>query len=605
MSAPFEKYSVTQYSINTILASIDAGEIAIPEIQRPFVWKATNVRDLIDSLFSGYPTGYLIIWQNPDVRLKNGTSAVGKKVLIDGQQRVTALMTAIAGREILTEDYERKVIRIAFNPLAQAGEERFAVQTSIHLNTRNWIPDISELFRPDFNSFDFIHQYMERNPEVSSQEINQSITQLVSIRSCQLGAILLMPQLDISEVTEIFVRVNSQGRILNESDFAMSKIAADERHGGHNLRKAIDYFCHLAVDPSFFEQFQANDKEFMKTDYAARLRWLKDDKEDIYDPDYSDMLRVSFMHMFARGRLQDLVSLLSGRDFSDRTYKADIAEDSFSRLSTGVMNFMNQYTFTQFTLAIRSAGFSSPKLISSQMTLNFAYTLMLLLYRDGTIPKTTLKRCIQKWYVLSTLTGRYTGSFESQMDRDMRDIVSKGFQQFFEDAESAILSDTFWEIQFVQNLETASTISPYYRVYIAAQIFFGDRSLLSNSSGVLDLMNAGDVHHIFPREYLKQNAFYSRSQYNQVANFAYLDTSVNIAIGMKAPEEYFSIALKQCETGEMKIGTITDEATYYKNLEMNCIPESIHSMRAADYPEFLNERRKRMARKIRKYYEAL
>ena len=101
MSASYDKYSVTQYSVSSILGYIDAGDIAIPEIQRPFVWKASQVRDLIDSLYNGYPTGYLIIWQNPNVRLKNGKEASGKKVLIDGQQRVTALMTAISGHKIL------------------------------------------------------------------------------------------------------------------------------------------------------------------------------------------------------------------------------------------------------------------------------------------------------------------------------------------------------------------------------------------------------------------------------------------------------------------------------------------------------------------------
>ena len=110
ISLSYDKYSVTQYSVSSILGYIEAGDIAIPEIQRPLVWKGRQVRDLIDSLYNGYPTGYLIIWQNPDVRLKDGGSAVGKKVLIDGQQRITALMTAIAGYPILTENYEEKTI---------------------------------------------------------------------------------------------------------------------------------------------------------------------------------------------------------------------------------------------------------------------------------------------------------------------------------------------------------------------------------------------------------------------------------------------------------------------------------------------------------------
>lgn len=606
MSASYDKYSVTQYSVSSILGFIDAGEIAIPEIQRPFVWKGRQVRDLIDSLYNGYPTGYLIIWQNPDVKLKDGGSAVGKKVLIDGQQRVTALMTAIAGVEVLNEEYETKQIRIAFNPLAQGEEERFAVQTPVHLNSSFWIPDISELFKPEFRVRRFINNYLDQNPDADEDLIDQAISRLLAIKSCQLGAILLMPQLDISEVTEIFVRINSQGKRLNEADFAMSKIAADERFGGNMLRKAIDYFCHLAVKPEFYSQLSNGDKAFMQTGYAAKLKWLKDDRDNIYDPEYNDMLRVSFMHMFGRAKLGDLVSLLSGRDFTDRSFKEEISQESFGKLNIGVMNFMNQYNFEQFVLAIRAAGFISPKLLNSQMTLDFAYTLYLLLQRDKNISKIELKRYIQKWFVLSTLTSRYIGSPESQMDRDLRAIESKGFKEFMEDNEKALLSDAFWNVGLVQNLETSSTNSPYYNTYIAAQVFFGDRSLLSNSAKVSDLVAVtGDVHHIFPREYLKKNGFNDRWRYNQVANYAYLDTSVNISIGAKAPADYFSAALEQCRRGEIEVGTITDEQAFYDNLSVNCIPKGICQMDAKDYLEFLRLRRAMMAKKIKDYYYSL
>ena len=123
-----DKYSVSQYSVKSLLGYIDAGDIAIPEIQRPFVWDTTKVRDLIDSLYNGYPTGYIITWKNPDVQTKDGGKANGKKVLIDGQQRVTALMAAIAGREVLDEDFNLDRIKIAFNPLATDASKRFAVQ---------------------------------------------------------------------------------------------------------------------------------------------------------------------------------------------------------------------------------------------------------------------------------------------------------------------------------------------------------------------------------------------------------------------------------------------------------------------------------------------
>ncbi|WP_246124748.1 DUF262 domain-containing protein [Algibacter pacificus] len=100
------KYSVHQQPVETLLSWIKSGEIAIPEIQRPFVWKSAKVRDLIDSLYQGFPVGYIITWRNPDVKLKNGELSAGKKVLIDGQQRITALTAAVVGQRVLNKNYK-------------------------------------------------------------------------------------------------------------------------------------------------------------------------------------------------------------------------------------------------------------------------------------------------------------------------------------------------------------------------------------------------------------------------------------------------------------------------------------------------------------------
>jgi uncharacterized protein with ParB-like and HNH nuclease domain len=136
------RYTVAQYSIDTLLGWVKSGEIAIPEIQRPFVWEPVQVRDLLDSLYRGYPIGYLITWRTPKLRLKDGTLSTGKRILIDGQQRITALMTALLGREVLNKDYESVRIRIAFNPQ----EERFEVANPAIDKNSAWIKDISQLF---------------------------------------------------------------------------------------------------------------------------------------------------------------------------------------------------------------------------------------------------------------------------------------------------------------------------------------------------------------------------------------------------------------------------------------------------------------------------
>jgi hypothetical protein len=600
-----EKYHASNVAIEQILNFIRSGEIAIPEIQRPFVWKPKQVRDLIDSLYIGYPTGYLIISQSPNMKLKDGTLSEGKKIMIDGQQRVTALMTAIMGIEVINSDFEKKRIKISFNPLATDDEELFKVQDNAILKDKKWIADIADVFKPEFRRGSFVSTYCELNTEIDPDELHDILDNLIGIKNRQIGIITLDRDLTIDEVTEIFIRINSQGAKLNQADFAMSKIAANVKYGGNVLRKAIDYFSHLAVQPDWYSEM-SKDKEFMDTVFAPQLKWLRDDKDDIFDPGYGDILRVAFMQKFGRGKMKDLVSLLGGRDFETRDYKEEIAEDSFMKLTEGVMDFMNEFSFTNFVLAIKSAGFISSKLINSQMTLNFAYTLYLILNKNNQIDKTQIKRYVSKWYVFSTLTSRYISSPETAMDLDIRRISEKGFLEYFKEMEEANLSDTFWNVGLVQDLETSAINSPFFNVFLAAQIHNSDNSLLMNGTKVRDLITTmGDVHHIFPKKYLQKNGITERSKYNQIANYTYLDTQTNISIGDKAPNEYFKTVFEQTDNKDLKYGNISDIDVLKENLRINCIPENIISMDADKYEDFLLERRKLMAKKIQAYYHTL
>ncbi len=602
-----EKYTVSTLSVESVLGFIKSGEIAIPEIQRPFVWKPKQVRDLIDSLYTGYPTGYLIISQNPEMKLKDGSLAVGKKIMIDGQQRTTALMTAIVGMDVITETFEKKRIKISFNPLASndTEEERFKVQDNAIKKDKRWIADIATVFAPDFNQWDFVNEYCKDNPEVSGSVINDAVMNLLRIKSCQIGVITLDKDLTIDEVTEIFIRINSQGAKLNQSDFAMSKIAANETYGGNLLRKGIDYFSHLAAQPDWYSDM-CKDAEFRQSEYFKAMEWLKDDREEIFDPDYGDILRIAFMYKFGRGKMKDLVSLLGGRDFETREYKEEIAERAFGMLKDGVLEFMNKYSFSNFILAIKSAGFISPRLINSDMTLDFAYTLFLLLHSDASLDSKQVDEYVVKWFVLTTLTSRYITSPETVMDYDLRNIRAKGFVQFFNEIEAAELSDTFWNIGLVQRLETSAINSPFFNTFLAAQIHESDDALFSKGTKVSDLLTIiGDVHHIFPKQYLINNGWKDKAQYNQIANYTYLDTQVNKAISDDAPEEYFTKAFSACEQNTSAYGNIKDSADLEENLRNNCIPEEVITMNHLDYPAFLEKRRQLMAQKMRRYYESL
>ena len=252
-----QKYTVNQHFIETLLAWVNSNEIAIPEIQRPFVWNTTKVRDLLDSLYQGYPIGYLIAWRNPTVKLKDGKTAEGKKVLIDGQQRVTALTAAILGQYVINQDYKRVRIKIAFHPI----EERFEVCNPAIEKDSSWIPNISPLMSGDQGLISSVNNYCAQNPGADIKKVEVTLTNLKNIPKTQIGFIELASDLDIETVTEIFIRINSKGVVLSQADFAMSKIASNECYGGSTLRKCIDYFCHLAIAPEFYPTIVDVDKK--------------------------------------------------------------------------------------------------------------------------------------------------------------------------------------------------------------------------------------------------------------------------------------------------------------------------------------------------------
>ncbi|MCO5382661.1 DUF262 domain-containing protein [Methanosarcina sp. Z-7115] len=595
-----QKYAVNQHLIEAILTWVKTGEIAIPEIQRPFVWDSTKVRDLMDSLYQGYPIGYLIAWRNPNVKLKDGSFSEGKKILIDGQQRVMALRAAILGEYIINKNYVREKIKISFQPI----EEKFEVFNSAIQKDNAWIPDISPIITGMERTRKIIDNYCEKNPNADEYQVEDALENLKMITHKQLGLIELDSDLDIETVTEIFVRINSKGVVLSQADFAMSKIAANETYNGSTIRKAIDYFCHLAVAPEFYSQIVDIDSEFASTEYFRKMTWLKNENDDLYDPNYTDLLRVVFTSGAHRGKLSDLVSLLSGRNFETRTYEEEIARDSFKKLEEGIYEFINETNFKRFLMIIKSAGFISSSLVRSQNTLNFAYILYLALKAKNCNPA-QIESYVRRWFVLSVLTGRYSGSPESWFDHDIKNISKMDFGEYLKSVESADLSDTFFDIALVGNLDTSFSTSPYFNVYLAAQVKLNDKGFLSRDITVKDLIShKGDIHHIFPKDYLKKYGL-QKGQYNQVANYAYTQSEINIKIGNKAPEMYLNELKEQCNCQDLKYGGITDFETLTENLKQNCIPDSIFSMNIEKYDEFLEHRRVLMARKIKEYYQSL
>lgn len=194
-------------------------------------------------------------------------------------------------------------------------EERFEVANPAIRKDSGWIADVATIFAPDARLLQITKAYMRANQGADEDRVFVAFENLRNIINNHVGVIGLDGDLDIETVTEIFIRVNSAGAELSQADFAMSKIAVNETYGGNLLRKAIDYFCRLAVAPEFLPRIEKGDKAFAASEFFPKMRWLKEVNDEIYDPTYTDMLRVAFTSEFGRGKLQDLVALLSGRNF--------------------------------------------------------------------------------------------------------------------------------------------------------------------------------------------------------------------------------------------------------------------------------------------------
>lgn len=595
-------FEVNNVSISTLLGYVKDGTIAIPEIQRPFVWDTTKVRNLIDSLYKGYPVGYIITWKSPDVKLKDGSSSEGKQVLIDGQQRVTALTASLLGQEVLDSNYKKKRIKIAFN----IKNEEFQTLNPAIEKQEEWISDISEFMKDgNIDTWQFVTDYSQKF-EMSPNEVNKRINKLLAIKNIAIGRIELGSSLDIDTVTEIFVRINSEGVVLSQADFAMSKISVNEKYEGNDIRKAIDYFCHFAKTPADYENIKNNDVEFSQKDIFNKIQWIKDKNEELYLPSYTDVLRVAFTYKFKRGKLADLVSLLSGRDFETREYREDIVEDSFRKLYEGVKQFVNQSNFEKYIMILKSAGIIDESLVRSQNVLNFGYILYLLL-RENNIEQAKIETLVRRWVVMSILTQRYTSSPESMFDYDIRRLnEAESIEEYIKQEEERQLHETFWNNILVEKFNTSVTSSPFWKTFLIAQIKLGDRGFLSQGIKVQHMIeDRGDIHHIFPKDYLMKNGIANKQMYNQIANFVMLQTEINIKVSNKSPNEYMGQVIEQCKGQENVYGLISNMEDLNKNLEENAVPKEFINMTFENYQEFLAKRRVLMANKIKDFYYSL
>ena len=255
-------------------------------------------------------------------------------------------------------------------------------------------------------------------------------------------------------------------------------------------------------------------------------------------------------------------------------------------------------------MIVKSAGFISPKLLRSQNALNFAYILYLKL-KDLGVNSVQIESHVKRWLVYSILTGRYSASPESTIDYDIKQISEKSFDVYLKEKEESELSEAFWNSSLPRSLDTSVGSSPYFHVFLASQVKENDLGFLSKDITVGHMIeHRGDVHHLFPKEYLK-SAGLDRSKYNQIANYVYMQQDINIKVGKQSPQEYFSIIRNQIKTNQVSISGITTENELISNFESHCIPKEIETMTIDNYFDFLEKRRKLMALKIKNYYFSL
>ncbi len=587
-----KSYSVNSTDVNTLLQDIDQGKIGIPEMQRPFVWSTVQVRDLIDSLYRGYPIGFIVTWENPDANLKMGGKAQNKEVIIDGQQRITALSAALMGKEIVNDKYSKERIYIAFNHVT----EKFATRSAAIAKDPKWISDISIFNQPGFNTYKYINENCERFG-MSGDKLSDAIQKLITIYNAEVGVIDLVSNLPIDQVTDIFNRINQKGTRLSSADFAMSRLSSDLTHHGNDLRKEIEYFIQIYRDKTLAANIQKVDADFANTEYYRHIAWTEKKHSNIFDPDFADLLHISLGVGFLRGKLSQLVSLVSGRDFEKRTYTEEAMEKAYQKFDEAVQYTLNESNFSRYVLVLESLGIldkSFAKLPDSYI--DFGYILYLYLKKDTDFNNDQIEKHTKQWILMTALVKRYGSSPESGFDRDLRLIseANKNNQlpEFFERMISQNLTDEFWNLTLPNNMVAQTTQLTNWRIFQMSQIHAKAHAWLEKDKFTeATIKDQGNIHHIFPKAYLRRNGF-KQNEYNQVANYVWITQPRNEEISNRAPKDYMADA-----------ETVKYESA--ENDKENAIPATLKEYDYHQYNRFLEERRKLMAQSIRELFESL
>ncbi len=573
----------SSYSLSTLLEEIDRGEIALPDIQRPFVWKSAKVRDLFDSMYQGFPVGHLLFWATG---AEAGARRIGtheheaapRLMIVDGQQRLTSLYAVLTGKPVVKEDFSTSHIRIAFRPR----DGTFEVADAAVKRNPEFIPDVSILWDGGGRARK-VRQFLARL-EASKGELTEdtkdalaeSIDRLYDLRNYPFKVMELGPDVDEEHVADVFVRINSEGVRLGQADFILTLMSVWWEEG----RKQLENWARDAkVPPS--GPSPAN---------------------PFIDPSADQMLRVTAGLALRRGRLRYVYQVLRGKDLETGEVSPETRAKQFAALQEAQTHGLSLTNWHEFLKAVRRAGYRSGSMISSENNLMFSYLMYLIGLRDHKIDRRTLREVIAQWFFMTSITGRYTGNFESRVEQDLRRIGEASSGEEFAEILSRIidteLTADYWGIQLPGSLETSSAYGPTVFAYHASLVLLDARPLFSRLH-LGELMDpsthaprsAVERHHLFPKAYLTRIGIERTVRRNQIANYAFVEWPDNADIGDKPPADYFPELFSQLTAEEQK------KAKFW-----HALPDGWEGM---EYDDFLQARRGLIAEVVRAAFERL
>lgn len=578
--------------VEDLLSDVKNGRIGLPDLQRPFVWKDNKVRELLDSMMKGYPIGYIMLWASPEDYENTGYIGKNDKIykqpddlVIDGQQRLTALLAAMYGVTIKDKDYKERKIRISFNPLTR----EFDVWTPAFERNLEWISEISSVFMADqeHNISKLRKAYIRTvnegrvkngESELTDDEediVEQNINDLLNLNIYSLPTLKINSKADEEDVADIFVRVNSGGQNLTEKNFIETLIAVYD----NAVHDKINKFCAESRIP-------ANGTSF----------------NQILQVDPSHLIRMAVGVGFRRARLRYAYMLLRGKDLKTGEITQDVRQDNLRIFKEALDEVTNLNNWHAFMNIFASAGYLKGNLVASSNAVVFSYVLYLIGKYDYKVPSLKLQKIICKWIFMSTITGFYTRSTESEVEKqfaDLRDVSNADeFVAYLNAVIANKFTDDYFEYSLPAELNSSSATSPAWYGYIAAINVLGTPMLFSTAPlsqyfvlGTSGDKNSVDKHHIFPKHYLEKIGYSNDRDRNQIANFTYLDYATNIDISDDPPIEYVGRYRE-------KLG----EEGYKLACAQNALPENFEQL---SYPEFLNKRRLLMAQIVKKAYNEL